>query len=198
MGDPNNDNQISTGAFKNLQLAYPVPHRIRRNFLLQPFLTLPVPDIKDGPVIDPELLINTTFTYEAVDALVNSHVGDYIHFHGALEAVPFPHPGPHYILGGEMAGGCPFGLTAPTCIGGPKWSPNGELECSCPCAYTHSMALLHTDPTFFLHHAVCPIVSFNRKGLTFSLRRWLIGFGMSGKTRIRRTSMRSREAPLVG
>jgi hypothetical protein len=145
-GDPDNDNQISTGGFKNLQLAYPVPHRIRRNFLLQPFLTIPVFDIKDGPVVDPELLINTTFTYEAVDALVNLHVGDYIHFQGAFEAVPFPHPGPHYILGGEMAGGCPFGLTAPTCIGGPKWSSNGELERSRPCAYnTHSMVLVSTQ-----------------------------------------------------
>ena len=147
-GDPDNDNQISTGGFKDLKLTYPVPHHIRRNFLLQPFLTITAPVMKDGPVIDPGLLINTTFTYEAIDALVNSYVGDYIHFQGEYEGVPFPHSGPHFILGGDMAGECPFGLTAPTCIGGPRWPPNGELVCSCPCMHAHRCLSLHRSLVF--------------------------------------------------
>ena len=37
-GDPKDDFQICTGGLKGMTVAYPVPHRIRRNYTLQPFL----------------------------------------------------------------------------------------------------------------------------------------------------------------
>jgi tyrosinase len=33
-GDPNDDYTIHDGCFRNLQLAYPLPHYVRRNFSL--------------------------------------------------------------------------------------------------------------------------------------------------------------------
>ena len=122
-GDPQNDFQISTGGFKDIQVAYPVPHHIRRNFTLQPFARgLVIP----GHPVDPLLLINTTFTQAVVDATVDSFTGDYVGLQTHLEGVPYPHPGPHFIMGGEMTGGCPFGMVPPACVPGPKWAPNGE------------------------------------------------------------------------
>ena len=124
-GDPNNDFQISTGGLKDIMLAYPVPHRIRRNYTLhqpQGISTNPL----GPPPADPTLMLNNTFTSEVVNSVVNSFVGDYVKFQAGLEGISGPHPGPHLILGGEMAGACPFGLGPPGCVPGPKWAPNGE------------------------------------------------------------------------
>lgn len=123
-GDPNNDFQISTGGLKDIKLAYPVPHRIRRNYTLYFPTDFPIPS--GVPPLDPTLMINTTFTSEVVDSVVNSNAGDYIKFQASLEGLPGPHPGPHFILGGEMGGRCPFGGGPPECYIGPKWSPNGR------------------------------------------------------------------------
>ncbi|KAF9647444.1 Di-copper centre-containing protein [Thelephora ganbajun] len=128
-GDPDNDFQISTGGFKDTRVAYPVPHNIRRNYILQPFL--------NAPGVSPDnslLMINTTFTKANVDFTLNSFTGDYINFQAYLQGVPGPHPGPHIILGGDMSGLCPFGLQPPACYHGTKWSSN--------------------DPMFYLHHTM--------------------------------------------
>ncbi|KAI0329743.1 Di-copper centre-containing protein [Cubamyces sp. BRFM 1775] len=37
-GDPSKDFQVQDGGFRHLEVAYPIPHIIRRNFTLQPFL----------------------------------------------------------------------------------------------------------------------------------------------------------------
>ena len=123
-GDPKNDYQISTGGFKDIKVAYPVPHHIRRNFTLQPFAAGDL--FFPGPPIDPLLIINTTFTQAAVDAAVDSYTGDYVNFQIHVEGVPYPHPGPHFIMGGDMFGKCPFGMVPPACVSGPKWAPNGK------------------------------------------------------------------------
>lgn len=125
-GDPQNDFQIFTGAFQDIEVAYPVPHHIRRNFTLQPFLggvSFPgAPSI----AVDPTLMINVTFSAANVNFTVNSFTGDYISFQTYLENVGGPHPGPHIILGGDMSGLCPFGMVPPACTPGMKWSSNGE------------------------------------------------------------------------
>jgi len=115
-GDPENDNQITTGGFKNITVAYPVPHKIRRNY--QPYLG------------GTQLLINTSFTKENVDFTVNSFTGDFVGFHAYTESILGPHPGPHIILGGDMSGLCPFGMAPPQCYPGQRWSPNGECASS--------------------------------------------------------------------
>ncbi|KAF9647450.1 Di-copper centre-containing protein [Thelephora ganbajun] len=131
-GDPDNDFQISTGGFKDIRVAYPVPHNIRRNYTLQPFLA----GLSGfGSLsVDPLLMINTTFTKTVVDFTVNSFTGDYINFQTHLENIGRPHPGPHLILGGDNSGLCPFGLQPPACYTGMKWAPN--------------------DPMFYLHHTM--------------------------------------------
>jgi tyrosinase len=127
-GDPENDFQIFTGGFKNITVAYPVPHNIRRNFTLQPFLA--TFDIPGSPTVDPLLLINTTFTKANVEYTINSFTGDYVSFQPYLENISGPHPGPHLILAGDMGGSCPFGMVPPACVPGMKWSSNGEHACS--------------------------------------------------------------------
>jgi tyrosinase len=125
-GDPGNDFQISTGVLKDMRLAYPVPHNIRRNFTLYPDFEPGFPTPTGVPAVDPTLMFNTTFTSEVVNATLNSPPGDYVAFQSTIEGFSGPHPGPHLILGGDMGGSCPFGLGLPGCVPGPKWAPNGE------------------------------------------------------------------------
>lgn len=139
-GGPDNDHQILTGAFKNFTLAYPVPHNIRRNYTPQPFLAGAIGG-PPGVYANPDLVISTTFTKKNVDFILGSFGGDYVAFQTYTENLDGPHPGLHLVLGGDMAGSCPFGLGPPECVGGMKWSPN--------------------DPLFFLHHAMIDKVWFD-------------------------------------
>jgi len=88
-GDPANDYQIFTGGLKDIILAYPSPHHIRRNFTILPF-ALPNPlNIFPGdptaPPLQKDLMINTTFTKEDVDYTVNNFQGDFIGFQAYVE-----------------------------------------------------------------------------------------------------------------
>ena len=127
-GDPSNDYRIYSGALKDMRVAYPVPHNLRRNFTLQPFLGGggPPSNPNSPPAPDPSLMVNATFTSEVVNLTVSSFTGDYIQFQAHVESFNGPHPGPHAIVGGDLFGGCPFGLAPPVCYGGPKWAPNGK------------------------------------------------------------------------
>ena len=83
-GDPTNDYQITTGGLKDIMLAYPSPHRIRRNYTLYPYenantKALPFPALSD-------LMINTTMTKENVDYIVNNYEGDYFGFQAYFES----------------------------------------------------------------------------------------------------------------
>lgn len=134
-GDPSKDYQISDGGWKDIRLAYPVPHPLRRNYTNQPFLFEPYPSTPGAqPLSDDAIMMNATFTNEIVDAIVSGSTGEYIDFQALLENFSGPHPGVHLIFGGDMGGTCPYGLATPPCYPGPKWSPN--------------------DPVFFLHHAM--------------------------------------------
>lgn len=133
-GDPSNDFQITTGGLKDMRLAYPVPHNLRRNFTLFPYFPPGFAGPPGVPPLDPTLMYNTTFTSAVVNATLNSTPGDYATFQATLENFSGPHPGPHLIIGGDMGGTCPFGGGPPSCYPGAKWSAN--------------------EPMFFLHHAM--------------------------------------------
>lgn len=81
-GDPTNDYQITTGAFvKDFELAYPVPHKLRRNYTDRG--TNPDP-FGDGTPPAPLPFWNY-FTKASKDALVNGFVGDFEGFHALFE-----------------------------------------------------------------------------------------------------------------
>ena len=81
-GDPNDDYTVHDGGFRNLQLAYPVPHYIRRNFTLLAWedITLPL-------VTDPLKIGNTSFTASVIEALLETPAGDFKEFQTVLEAL---------------------------------------------------------------------------------------------------------------
>ena len=90
-GDPANDYQIFTGGLKDIMLAYPSPHHIRRNFTVQPLrLPNPINLFPNDPTVPPlskDLMINTTMTKENVDYTVNGFEGDFIGFQAYVESV---------------------------------------------------------------------------------------------------------------
>ena len=88
-GDPTNDYQISTGGLKDMFLAYPSPHRIRRNFTLYPYASLNIPppfnDPASAPPAPADLMINTTMTQQNVDFILNNFEGDFFGFQAYFE-----------------------------------------------------------------------------------------------------------------
>ena len=81
-GDPANDYQIMTGAFaKNFEVAYPVPHAIRRNYTSRSANPNPFGDGTPGA---PDAFWNY-FTRESQDTLINGYIGDFEGFQTQLE-----------------------------------------------------------------------------------------------------------------
>jgi tyrosinase len=81
-GDPNDDYTVHDGGFRNLQLAYPVPHYVRRNFSLLAWKGLPFPLITDRLKIG-----NTSFSASVVESLLETPAGDFKGFQTVFEAV---------------------------------------------------------------------------------------------------------------
>lgn len=132
-GDPNNDYQIFDGGLKDIKVAYPIPHNIRRNFTLQPLLS-GVFGSNGPPVESLSLKMNTKFTKWVVEGILETNTGDFLNFQTSVENFSGPHSPIHLIVGGDLGVTCPFGSGPPVCYPGPKWAPN--------------------DPIFFLHHAM--------------------------------------------
>jgi hypothetical protein len=81
-GDPANDYQITTGAFaKDFEVAYPVPHMIRRNYTSRSANPNP---FGDGTPPAPDAFWNY-FTRESQDTLINGYIGDFEGFQTQLE-----------------------------------------------------------------------------------------------------------------
>ncbi len=80
-GDPNDDYSVHDGGFHNFQIAYPVPHHVRRNFTLLSFKDLPF-----SLVTDRQKMGNTSFLASVVEALLDAPAGDFKGFHTTLEA----------------------------------------------------------------------------------------------------------------
>ncbi|KAI0663578.1 Di-copper centre-containing protein [Cubamyces menziesii] len=135
-GDPAKDIQVQDGGFRHLEVAYPIPHILRRNFTLQPFLPL------GGLPMFTNLsqYANESFTPEKVREMVDWTPGDFVGFQVSMEQPEGPHASVHLIIGGDLAGQCPAG-SPPTCIPGPTFSAN--------------------EPMFFLHHAMVDKVWFD-------------------------------------
>ena len=90
-GDPNNDNQITTGGFKDVIRAYPTPHHIMRNFTEFPFANpsgaRPFANDPTAPAPPATLAMNSTMTKANVDFIVNGFVGDFVGFHSYIESL---------------------------------------------------------------------------------------------------------------
>ncbi|KAL7281743.1 hypothetical protein ACG7TL_005061 [Trametes sanguinea] len=135
-GDPAHDIQVQTGGFRHLALAYPVPHGLRRNFTLQPFLPFASVPVFTAPA----QYANVSFTPEKVRALVEWTPGDFVGFQFAME---FPEAIRDRMRAftsswedrtySDLAGQCPEG-SPPDCFPQPTFSAN--------------------EPVFFLHHAM--------------------------------------------
>ena len=95
-GDPANDIQVPDGGFRNLQLAYPAPHTLRRNFTLQPWLAF-----ADNVIMtNPALLANESFTPAEVQKMIDWTPGDFTGMQYYMERPEGPHGSVHEILGG--------------------------------------------------------------------------------------------------
>ena len=98
-GDPQNDFQITTGAFaSDFELLYPAPHRLRRNFSLSP---PPGPGLGDEPPITQPL--NTFITPESIRDMVDGFPGDFVGFQKLFEGGNGSHGAVHIMVGGCVA-----------------------------------------------------------------------------------------------
>ena len=83
-GDPNNDYQITTGALAdNFEVAYPIPHRLRRNYTARRANPDPFGDGTPSPTDD----LWQYFTPNGREALVQGHIGNFEGFQTQLESL---------------------------------------------------------------------------------------------------------------
>ncbi|GAB1517971.1 hypothetical protein RhiTH_001027 [Rhizoctonia solani] len=92
--DASDDYTIHTGAL-DIEVAYPVPHKLRRHYIPEPFR--------------PGLLATSTFTPAEVEKLLNQPTGNFTLFHGYLEQLVGMHSAIHLMMGGDMGTICPAG-----------------------------------------------------------------------------------------
>ncbi|CAE6478122.1 unnamed protein product [Rhizoctonia solani] len=91
--DASDDYTIHTGAL-DIEVAYPIPHKLRRRYIPSPFSS-------SGPSAA------STFTPAEVEVLL-SHT-NFTLFHGYLEQLVGMHSAIHLIMGGDMGTICPAG-----------------------------------------------------------------------------------------
>ncbi|KIK60139.1 hypothetical protein GYMLUDRAFT_43894 [Collybiopsis luxurians FD-317 M1] len=134
-GDPEQDYEVQDGAFAGFELSYPVYHKLRHQFTLQPFAAF----ANSSPIIAQffnsstiNTVANSTFHADQIAAIIVGNAGDYVGFQQSLDGWIGAHGAVHAATGGDLAGTCP--AAAEDCIPGNKWSPN--------------------SPLFFLHHAM--------------------------------------------
>lgn len=96
-GDPSKDFQVRNGGFHHLEVVYPIPHIIRRNFTLQPFL----PFASVPMFTNLTKYANESFTPEVVRDLLGWTPGDFVGFQASME---YPEVSARCVLGGPMLG----------------------------------------------------------------------------------------------
>ena len=79
-GNPDADYQVPDGGFRNLQLSYPSPHHVRRNFTLLSFR-----DIQFIIITDRQKIGNTSFSASVIERILETPVGDFKRFQTMLE-----------------------------------------------------------------------------------------------------------------
>jgi len=84
-GDPDADYSVSEGGFRNFRLSYPSPHILRRNFTLQPFANLKIP--QEIAMFFPHPLVqgNSSFSATEIEELLETPAGDFRTFQTMLE-----------------------------------------------------------------------------------------------------------------
>ncbi|TVY82631.1 Tyrosinase ustQ [Lachnellula suecica] len=133
-GVTDNDYVVGTGGFaSDFALAYPLPHNLRRNYTLEPW----VADV-DEPTLftEPYKQANASFTPEVISAMISSYVGDFKGFQTAVEALEGPHSAVHEIMGGDLGGYCP---------------ENADAACF---ANEPSPTFSANEPLFWMHHGM--------------------------------------------
>ncbi|KAG9258584.1 uncharacterized protein F5Z01DRAFT_203092 [Emericellopsis atlantica] len=112
-GDPELDCAVTTGAFASFELAWPIPHTLRRNLTL---LTGWYPH---------ELPQNRTLTPEYVRNATEQTTGDFFRFQGHMALL---HNHVHNFVGGDLAGSCPQAIPEDHCNGmADSFTPNDPL-----------------------------------------------------------------------
>ena len=86
-GDPAKDFQVQDGGFSHFEVAYPVPHIIRRNFTLQPF----IPFASIPSFTDPTPDANVSFTPSEVKKLVDWTPSDFVGMQAYMERAQVSH-----------------------------------------------------------------------------------------------------------
>ncbi|EUC59434.1 tyrosinase tyrosinase: common central domain protein [Rhizoctonia solani AG-3 Rhs1AP] len=125
--DESDDYTIHDGAI-DLELAYPVPHRLRRHYIPYPYnISVPFNYNETSAV--------STISPEEVDRLLSRPEGNYTAFQGYLESLIGMHSSVHLMLGGDMGTLCPKGT---------------EGTEYCPAQRTATFST--NDPVFHLHH----------------------------------------------
>jgi tyrosinase len=71
---------VPDGGFSDLQLSYPSPHHVRRNFTLLSFR-----DIQFIIVTDRQKIGNTSFSASVIEGILETPAGDYKEFQTMLE-----------------------------------------------------------------------------------------------------------------
>jgi tyrosinase len=110
---PEADCMVTTGAFTNFELAWPIPHMLRRNMSL---IT---------GWFDHERPQNLTLGPNSVRNATLKHTGDYFSFQHAMELM---HNHVHNFIGGDLAGDCPKAMPEKDCQGlAVTFTPNDPL-----------------------------------------------------------------------
>lgn len=82
-GDPNVDFSVPNGGFRSLQLSYPSPHTLRRNFTLRPYSNVPPPFNVFFPNSQKEA--NASFLASEIENLLETSAGDFKGFQTVFE-----------------------------------------------------------------------------------------------------------------
>ncbi|CAE6420321.1 unnamed protein product [Rhizoctonia solani] len=125
--DPSDDYTIHDGAL-DIDLTYPIPHRLRRHYIPYPY-DIPV------PFNNSKISAVSTISPKEVERLLSQPEGNYTAFQGYLESLIGMHSSVHLMIGGDMGTVCPKGSE------GTKY---------CPAELTATFST--NDPIFHLHH----------------------------------------------
>ncbi|KAJ1309465.1 hypothetical protein OPQ81_006241 [Rhizoctonia solani] len=121
--DASDDYTLHTGAL-DIELAYPVPHKLRRHYIPFPF----------GGA-NANRSATSTFTPAEIQVLLGQPEGNFTMFQGYLEKLLSMHSAIHLMMGGDMGTVCPAGSSG---------------TANCPVERTATFSA--NEPMFHLHH----------------------------------------------
>ncbi|QRV90444.1 tyrosinase [Ceratobasidium sp. AG-Ba] len=120
-GDPNDDHTVKTGGL-DMTLAYPIRHKLRRQYSPYPFV--------GGPFPFPNISAVSTFTPQEVRKVLATQSGNFTAFQYSMERFLGMHGAVHVIVGGDLSGSCPKGSSNTSVCpveGAPTFSANEPM-----------------------------------------------------------------------